>query len=764
MIKTGRKEIGKRMTAALLTGILLLLLTGCGQNQEDGAFKGFKKNGKGRYEEKQLPLPDWCQGNGSVSFREDGTMVFLDKRSSTISFSTDSGETWETETNDKISEFYSRGRKEITGIAISGNGEFFFSFLDYEDAPEDRLLPEKYLYIDEKGNQSEFELGLDNYESDTVKAVFGQTGRVYLLLSNRSIYEVNIAEKRAEKLLDLQTSFHVNLFVWGDSIAVTDSRKVYLLQTETGEFDSSDTVLNEHVEKAYQNGEKVIVGGREAGKIFVASDSGIYSHNIGGNVMEQLLGGSFTNLGNPSKNQMDLQEGEDGRLYILYEDGELDAYAYNSDISAAPEKQLTIYSLYDNETARQTISSFREAFPDVYVKMEVGLTGSNGMTVDDAVKNLNTELLAGTGPDIIFLDGMPMESYIEKGMLIDLSEIVREIEEDAEFFTNILEAYRMGKQIYAVPTRYCLPIINGEKDVINQVTDLKTLADVVEQQAESGKAMITVLGTYTAEETLECLYSVCENAWYQAEGAANKEAVREFLIQAKRIYEGEQRNLDDSERGEHEKYLSNFGSSGKGRIYDVLYHHGSDADAVLFDEYRIGIGIYGDMVGVERLNSVKHFSEEQTYKIFPGQADKVFIPSGIAGISAKSGGQKLAAEFLKLMLGQRVQKKDLGEGLPVNKDAFLLYASNQEKEKVITHYMELTTLKGEMKKLNFVWPNTLERKELEKVIGELQTPMNLDNSLCDEIITVGAKALTGEKDIEECVEEICQKITLRSKE
>lgn len=38
--------------------------------------------------------------------------------------------------------------------------------------------------------------------------------------------------------------------------------------------------------------------------------------------------------------------------------------------------------------------------------LEIGLTGEDGMTEADALRTLNTEILAGSGPDILRLDGM----------------------------------------------------------------------------------------------------------------------------------------------------------------------------------------------------------------------------------------------------------------------------------------------------------------------------------------------------------------------
>lgn len=64
-----------------------------------------------------------------------------------------------------------------------------------------------------------------------------------------------------------------------------------------------------------------------------------------------------------------------------------------------PEKQLKIYSLEENFSIKQAMALFQKQNPDVYVKYEYTyafLEKDSSMTVTDALKNLNVELLSGT--------------------------------------------------------------------------------------------------------------------------------------------------------------------------------------------------------------------------------------------------------------------------------------------------------------------------------------------------------------------------------
>ena len=66
------------------------------------------------------------------------------------------------------------------------------------------------------------------------------------------------------------------------------------------------------------------------------------------------------------------------------------------------------------------------------------MSGDDGVTRTDALKTLNTEIMAGKGPDILILDGISAQTYVEQGMLEDLSGIFK----DAGLLTNVNCIYK----------------------------------------------------------------------------------------------------------------------------------------------------------------------------------------------------------------------------------------------------------------------------------------------------------------------------------
>lgn len=754
----------RRFICSLIVCSLVFSMAGC----EKEKTKNKKKTGesaKGRYVEKLLTVPEGYQGKGSLNMLQDGSLILIDSENGIVSKSSDNGTTWKKYKQQLPKELIGKDSLEITSTAAAPDGGLFFSYISWGDSSDKKPYPEKFVYFDKRGNKTEFELGIDDYSAQAFKAVFTEKSQLFLACNNNAVYEVNLKKQNAEKKLQVEDSLNFGMFRYGDAIAVAGGNKVYVYDTKSGEMNASDEVLNSFVEKECKNSDAVIFGGNDKEKILAVSQTGIYSHVLNGGIMEQLAEGSLLSLGDPSHVPADLFVTQKDTILILYQNGELDAYSYDAGASTVPEHQLTLYSLYDNDTVRQAISIFRQSHPDVYVKMETGLTGEDGVTASDAIKNLNTELLAGKGPDILVLDGMPLDSYIEKGTLLNMEDIVQELENDSQYYKEILESYQKEGKIYAVPARFSLPLLTGEKNVMAKISDITSLADAAEQQADLQTTKETVLGCYRAEELLERLYPVCEAAWYKEDNSIDQEALVEFLTQTKRIYQAEQKNLDEAEIEDYNKTLKALEKIQKGKINSKTGMTG-----VYQLQRRIsGIqcfteGFYKSMSEIQNLLAIQKTIKKDTYQLFQGQAKNVFIPSGIMGITANTEEKDLATEFIKTILGVRVQGKDLEDGFPVNKDAFTSFSKNPNGETDAGLMISDGGEGEEPFELDLKWPSKGELDELEKQIETLDTPADLNSSIQENVIDIGVEVLKGEKGIEDGAEEISQKIALLNEE
>lgn len=745
-----------------LAVVLSMVLAGCSKGSDGKKeSENNQEKAKGCYVEEILNSPQGFAGVGSMSIQEDGSFLIIDDRNGTVNTSPD-GKKWKTQKNSILQKLLKQEEVEITSTAAGKNGEIFISYIPWNQSTKKKIYPERYIYIDKDGKNREFELGLEGYSASVMESVMTSDSRGYLLCNDTKIYEVDLLKKKLLKKIETEDVAEGGLFSYGDTIAVNSVKGIFVYNKQTGKMQAADEVLNDSAEKSDKSDGFVVLGGNDEKKIFMATREGIFSHTINGNVMEQLAEGNRTSLGESSQTASRLFVTKEGKIIILYADGRLAAYTYDADAASVPDKQLTVYSLYDNATVRQAISVFREKNPDVYVRLEIGVSSEDGVTESDAIKNLNTELLSGNGPDLLMLDGIPLDSYIEKGVLEKLDDLVEGLEKDGSYYENILEGYGREDGIYAVPIRFELPLLTGNQEILSGVTDIKSLADAVEQQGKSGDLKGNLIGGYTAREVLLRLYPVCENAWFEEDGSLNEDALEEYLTQAKRICDIEQKHISSSEQKQHAKILARVTDDS---LLDDCGLFG--AQVQLYEQLSgaqlLAVGEYDSMKTLQNLVSVEKKDKTITHTLFRGQGKSAFIPSGIAGIVSDSKEKNLAEAFLETLLGAKVQEKDLEDGFPVYQDAFAVFSQNPNPDS--DSWISVGGGEdNEQVDLALTWPKKAELEQLEKLFASLEKPADLDANMREEIVTIGSSVLSGEKGIKDGKVEIASKISLIGEE
>ena len=66
------------------------------------------------------------------------------------------------------------------------------------------------------------------------------------------------------------------------------------------------------------------------------------------------------------------------------------------------------------------------------------------------------------GADVLILDGLPITSYMEKGILMDLSDLADRLSQKGVLMNVVGNAALLSEKIYAIPARVSLPVIFGE--------------------------------------------------------------------------------------------------------------------------------------------------------------------------------------------------------------------------------------------------------------------------------------------------------------
>lgn len=383
------------------------------------------------------------------------------------------------------------------------------------------------------------------------------------------------------------------------------------------------------------------------GTFFFASNSGIYTCAPGQEGMTKVLDGYLFRMSSASLALSDIQPADHNVFYAVYRSKEnykplLMQYEWEESLSARPTKNLRVCTLYDGASVREAAVEMQRKDPDLYVQVDPVYDEEAG-TLRDTIRTINTEILAGRGADVYILDDMPMASYIEKGVLADLTQMAAGRMESGEWMKNIAGAFEKDGKIYAIPTRFGIPVVWGPEDMVGGLKDLAALADFANAHTDK-----SVFYAMHSQNILEMLYPVCAPSWRKDDGAIEEGAFAEYLRQAGRIA---------STKPDKEYVPGGVGLNGSAEVPAFL----------------TGLNhmIAQEIIHIQMLPEALSALAQQDGGVLapmPGQTHNVFVPHVIAGINAKTSRPDEARAYVEALLSDPVQRVNGTnyEGLPVN--------------------------------------------------------------------------------------------------
>ncbi|MDE7112749.1 MAG: extracellular solute-binding protein, partial [Acetatifactor sp.] len=432
-------------------------------------------------------------------------------------------------------------------------------------------------------------------------------------------------------------------------------------------------------------------GSRRSGEdeILLLMRSGIYSYKLYGGETECILDGDMYSISDVDKEfaGMAVTEGETGRIfYILYSDGKLMRYVMDETLPAEPESCLRVYSLYEDGNIRQAVSAFRRKYPELSIRYEVGVKPDYGMTEEDALRNLSTELSAGTGPDILVMDDLPIDSYIEKGVLEDLSSL-RETMPEEEYFMPVIDGFASEAGQYVMPLTFAVPALGGDAEKIQAMEEIQSLQQLAQElEKAAGAQEGSVIGTRSAEETLRLFAQSSMGAWMTEDGTLDRVAVEDFLTQVKRIYDLQMERLPE---GTESIYI---GGTNWGNGENVLVRkHGSHGLSgalsvkLMFPEQPFYAGYLSSAWEDYPLAQGQLDYVGGSYRMMPGQNYGTCLPVSLMAMNSASQNKENCRLFLTYIFSQEFQGSTALSGTPVNKSAYQKRQANPKEDSTRTY-------------------------------------------------------------------------------
>ncbi len=550
--------------------------------------------------------------------------------------------------------------------------------------------------------------GLDWVYSEFIELDVLENGRIVLTDAGR---KCSIYNPDGSLLEQFPCGFYQSLCVEGNQIysADTTGTSVQHYNAEKNKFESL-------IKAGFDNTIRTCVQGDD---IYVCTVTGIYRAKTSGGEFQKVLDAGTYHFARDGGVLLKFFVIGDA-FYIVYgeDGGSIKKYAPAGEEDVATNS-LNIYSLKKNDVILDMISEFQAIYPDTEIIYETGEGSDGSVTAADHIRALNARILAGDGPDVLVLDGLPTESYVKKGILADLTPVLGESKE--ELLPSFLSAYTIEGKIYMLPARFAFPMFLTTGQEKSVYSSLKSLVEYSE--AEGG----VMVPRYSYADYLEILYYNYPPELI-TEDKVNRENLAEFLELTKRLCESE-------EAIEETDWIVSY-LEGRGSSFPFADGEADFAFVVMDDGY-IGLNTYPNAVELREGEIVLN--------------GNTFFPRTLFGINNLTKNAELANAFLRFAFSYEIQERYLGgAGYPINTKVLDEFAQLDHSNSVLSN--GVFKLRSSNKK-EYEWIDKLVREKLH-------TPFTVDASIWEIIEEEALGYLKGAKSLNESVDGIAGRIQL----
>ncbi len=767
-MKRRYREIKEKIGALSLLWILVcgaLFCAGCGREQE----KQEETAGTGRYTEEELELPGtgytgmYPLEDGGYALYGAGLVVQAVEEDGTLR-----------------ENHYTLWRNAVKGLfrsessdvhAVSPAGDLVFAYLpahtaaEYETMSDEELFRGGYLYVDAKGNRRVLKVSGEGFgkTANLEYFAFAPDGALYASDDTGKVYSVDTESGDLAFLFQAGGTVTEMGFL-GNRLIGLDGERAWLYDRGEGKLLEQNELLDEFV-SSHQAGAKPVIlcPGEEENILYLGCRSGLYRYVWEGSVIEQIADGQFLTFGNSYYTPQSMQYLGDGRFRVFFNQNRLVECYYDETLPAEMEKTLTIYSLKEDSRIRYAAQIFQKSHPEALVKVETGAEGDNAVSGEDALKSLNTSLLAGEGPDLMVLDGMDIEQYAKKGVLMPLDDILEPYLEQELLYENIVDGMRMTEtdQVYAVPMTVMLPAWEGEQAFFEGEDSLEALVEGARAAREKHQEG-ALLWIRDEKDLMSQLIFTSLPAWTDENGSLDQEKLRKFFEAAKELWD-----LNASGMTEEDwETLAEVYSAAEGYTDENLRLLMGSIWGVT-DEKHIWV-MLGMIRDVGRYESVwlnewntskyeiKSGVENWTCGFYLGQAPRVFVGQSIVGICQKAREPELAQEFFELLLSDEIMNKWwMKPGLPVSRAA-LAYALDVNN----LEWYQYLGLEETVESRAVTWPPEEQRQKLQDMMASYQSGTSLEEIVQE----VGIQVLKETLSPEEGAAEVAKRMAIEMEE
>lgn len=340
--------------------------------------------------------------------------------------------------------------------------------------------------------------------------------------------------------------------------------------------------------------------------------------------------------------------------------GLLMRYTYNPEGKIDPEI-LTVWSTGAYSTIQAAIAQWNATHSSPIFKLQWSAYDmqQETLTEDDYLTRLTLQLLNNQGPDVMVLDGLNMDRYLEFMTPLDIPTI-------DGVYESLLSRFSIGDDVLAVPLRLSPYLMGRIAEDTEEITSLEQFADLVEANNEpigtdeDGRPeTLPARHLYTIDDytrVFQLWYPAWQDAIWEG-GKLNKEVFMEFLTHTTRLsdaYALEEYDVENGKRFDlgdmrHRSAFTTYLQDTDGHM--MVEHYPTRAYTMAATKH-VGLYSYWRYANEDEANEKP---DPHYLSGIPGpDGTGVMIPKVVVGVRA--GGNEVAGkEFVELLLSRELQ-------------------------------------------------------------------------------------------------------------
>lgn len=567
--------------------------------------------------------------------------------------SENNGESWQDKNLDILNDI----DNEVNDACISKDNNIVITYKNKEGKYKNSIL-----YSD--GKIEELNIDHSNAKGDLPYNLikFASNGDILLYDGDKNIKQINLKDKTIKNNFNFEYT----------GLTTTVENKIVNYNKDYIEYYSLDSGKKIDSVKNKMDIKSIYSDDIYSNSLFFINSDGVNKYKIENNNDKFIIEASKTSFGNSNLSPLYFSQVGENEYLCIFMKQEKNGFKYYlkkyflSNLEVNNNESIRVYSLYENSLMKQIISKYNLENSTQSINYEFGLSEEESDKEADEIKRLNTELMAGKGPDILVLDGLPYISYMEKGILENMDDIINEYIDENSLFNNIIQYYN-DSGYYALPLRFNIPIIVGKN--IENVSDLITLTEAIKSLYK--EKCTSILDIYSPTELIKALYYTNSINWLDENNSINTQEIKSFLENCKEIYEILEKTKS---KNNYEYHLKNQKYYESINMYEKIKY--------LNREVSPAILLFGDSGSKIDIGSMKNFSElglmiticnefkNYSYRTWNSNEKGMFIPNTLIGINSRSNTKEESKRFLKLLFNNEYQNIDSTLGLPLNKEVF----------------------------------------------------------------------------------------------